>query len=199
MVRSGVLSGLFRFVPPIKKKFTFSCSKTCRPLYYIRTNKKKKKMGTRITKEIEIELEYNEVRDAVNDLSNREKATLIEDCELGEDIKSEITDDLSSFIDENCSDIDKRDAVAIIQSVLENLDSDTPTSDVLNKVISELDEDVASELNVNVSGEGEVTQTQKEFLQIVARYMDEKKMKKVVEKQKEGSELLEGFLEFLAK
>jgi hypothetical protein len=156
-------------------------------------------MGTTITKEIEIELGYNEVRDAVNDLSNSEKATLIEDCELGEDIKSEITDDLSSFIDENCSDIDKRDAVAIIQSVLENLDSDTPTSDVLNKVISELEEDVASELNVNVSEEGEVTQTQKEFLQIVARYMDEKKMKKVVEKQKEGSELLEGFLEFLAK
>jgi hypothetical protein len=156
-------------------------------------------MGTRITKEIEIELEYNEVRDAVNDLSNSDKSTLIEDCELGEDIKGEIADDLSNFIDEDCDDFDKHEAVCIIKSVLEKLDSDTPTSDVLNKVISELDEDVASELNVNVSGEGEVTQTQKEFLQIVARYMDEKEMEKVVSKYEQGAELLKGFLEFLAK
>lgn len=156
-------------------------------------------MSSTITKEIEIELEYNEVRDAVNDLSNSEKSTLIEDCELGEDIKSEIADDLSGFIDENCSDIDKRDAVAIIQSVLENLDSDTPTSDVLNKVISELDEDVASELNVDVQEEGEVTKTQKEFLKIVARYMDEEKMERVVKKHEQGAELLKGFLEFISK
>lgn len=156
-------------------------------------------MSSTITKEIEIELEYNEVRDAVNDLSNSEKATLIEDCELGEDIKSEIADNLSDFIDENCSDIDKRDAVAIIQSVLENLDSDTPTSDVLNKVISELDEDVASELNVDVQEEGEVTKTQKEFLKIVARYMDEEKMERVVKKHEQGAELLKGFLEFISK
>lgn len=152
-----------------------------------------------ITKEIEIELDYDEVRDAVSDLSDSEKSQLMEDCELNEDIKSEIADDLSSFIDENCNDIDKRNAVAIIHSVLNNLDSDTPTSDVLNLVVEDLDDDIKTELNVNVVEEGEVTETQKEFLKIVARYMDEKKMKKVVEKQKEGAELLEGFLEFLAK
>lgn len=152
-----------------------------------------------ITKEIEIDLEYDEVRDAVSDLSNSEKSQLIEDCELGEDIKSEISDDLANFIDENCSDIESDEAVSIIQAVIENLDSNSPTSDVLNRVIRDLDDDIQNELNVNVVEEGGVTETQKEFLKIVARYMDEKKMKKVVEKQKEGAELLEGFLEFLAK
>ena len=150
-----------------------------------------------ITKEIEIDLEYDEVRDAVSDLSNSEKSQLIEDCELGEDIKSEISDDLANFIDENCNSIEQDEAVSIINAVLEN--SQGATSDVLNRVISDLDDDIQNELNVNVVEEGGVTETQKEFLKIVARYMDEKKMKKVVEKQKEGAELLEGFLEFLAK
>ena len=156
-------------------------------------------MGATITKEIDIELEYNDIKDAVSDLSNSEKSLLIEDCELGEDIKSEIADDLSSFIDDNCSDFDEVEAVKVIQSVLENLNSDSPTSDVLNKVISELDDDVVAELNVNAGEGGDVTQTQKEFLNIVARYMDEKGMEKVVNRHEQGTELLKGFLEFLAK
>jgi hypothetical protein len=156
-------------------------------------------MGATITKEIDIELEYNDIKDAVSDLSNSEKSLLIEDCELGEDIKSEIADDLSSFIDDNCSDFDEVEAVKVIQSVLENLNSDSPTSDVLNKVISELDDDVVAELNVDAGEGGDVTQTQKEFLNIVARYMDEEGMEKVVSKHEKGAELLKGFLEFLAK
>lgn len=156
-------------------------------------------MGSTITKEIDIELEYNDIKDAVSDLSNSDKSQLIEDCELGEDIKSEIADDLSSFIDDNCSDFDEVEAVQVIQSVLENLNSDSPTSDVLNKVISELDEDIVAELNVNAGEGGDVTQTQKEFLNIVARYMDEEGMEKVVSKHEKGAELLKGFLDFLAK
>lgn len=122
---------------------------------------------------------------------------MIEDCELAEDIKSEIIDDLANFIDENASSFEQDEAVSIINAVLEN--SQGATSDVLNRVIRDLDDDIQSEINVNVVEDGGVTETQKEFLKIVARYMDEKKMEKVVEKQKEGSELLGGFLEFLTK
>jgi len=174
------------------------------PMYYLRQKnsnlKKQDKMGTTITKEIDIELEYNDVKNAVDDLSNSEKSQLVEDCELGEDIKSEISSDVSSFIDENCDDFDRHEAVCIIQSVLEKLDSDTPTSDVLNKVIGELDEDIVAELNVNAGESGDkATQTQRDFLKIVARYMDEEEMEKVVSKHEQGAELLKGFLEFLAK
>ncbi len=156
-------------------------------------------MSTTITKEIEIELEYEEIRSAVEDLSSSEKLELVNDCELSEDIKSEIAGDLANFIDENCSNFQMEEAVSIIEAVIDN--SGSPTSDILNKVINNLDEDIKAELNVNVTeGEGEkTTETQKEFLAVVGKYLDEEKMKKVVAKHKGGSELVEFFLLFIAK
>lgn len=155
-------------------------------------------MSATITKEIEIELGYQEVVSAVDELSSREKLQLLEDCELAEDIKSDIADDLMNFIDDNCSNLEKDEAVGIIQSVLDNTLG--ATSDVLNRVIEGLDDDIKAELNVDVSEKSEgVTETEKEFLQIVSKYLDEDKMKKVIAKHKSGSELVEFFLLFIAK
>lgn len=156
-------------------------------------------MSTTITKEIEIELDYQEVVNAVEGLSTSDQSQLIEDCELAENIKSDIADDLINFIDENCSNFEHDEAVGIIQSVLDNTIG--ATSDVLNRVIDELDDDIKAELNVNASESegGEITETEKEFLQIVSKYLDEDKMKKVIAKHRGGSELVEFFLLFIAK
>lgn len=156
-------------------------------------------MSATITKEIEIELDYQDLVNAVGELSSREQSQLVEDCELEENIKSDIADDLINFIDENCSNFEHDEAVGIIEAVIDN--SGCPTSDILNRVISNLDEDIKAELNVNASESegGEITETQKEFLQIVSKYLDEDKMKKVIAKHKGGSELVEFFLLFIAK
>ena len=150
-------------------------------------------MSTTITKEIEIELEYDDIQSAVGDLDTYEKSRLIEDCELGEDIKSEISDDLPNFIDENCSDIPKKEAVNIIQSVLAN--SNAPTSDIFNSLFEDLDEDVLSELNVNVAeSEKPETDVQKEFLKIVTKIIGEAEIERIVLKHKENQELLQNLL-----
>ena len=155
-------------------------------------------MSATITKEIDIELDYDDITNAVNDLSSGEKMQLLEDCELSEDLKSDIASDLANFIDENCSSLEQEEAVSIINAVLEN--SQGPTSDVLNRLISELDDDIQSELNVNVvENNTETSETQKEFLKIVSNYLDEDKMKKVIAKNKNGSELVEFFLLFISK
>jgi hypothetical protein len=156
-------------------------------------------MSTTITKEIEIELDYQEVVNAVEGLSTSDQSQLIEDCELAENIKSDIADDLINFIDENCSNFEHDEAVGIIEAVIDN--SGCPTSDILNRVISNLDEDIKAELNVNASESegGEITETEKEFLRIVSKYLDEDKMKKVIAKHRGGSELVEFFLLFIAK
>lgn len=155
-------------------------------------------MSATITKEIEIELDYQDLVNAVGELSSREQTQLVEDCELEENIKSDIADDLMNFIDDNCSNFEHDEAVGIIKSVLDNTIG--ATSDVLNRVIDELDDDIKAELNVNVSEKSEgVTETEKEFLQIVSKYLDEDKMKKVIAKHKSGSELVEFFLLFIAK
>jgi hypothetical protein len=156
-------------------------------------------MSVTISKEIDIELDYEEVKEAVEGLGNYDKKQLVSDCDLGEDIKSEIADDLANFIDENCSGLELDEAADIIRAVVEN--SRRPTSDIINLFISGLDEDVKDELNVDASanGNGEITQTQMEFLKIVGGYMDESKMKAVVEKHKGGSEMLEFFLTFIGR
>ena len=150
-------------------------------------------MSTTITKEIEIELEYDEIQAAVGELDTYEKSRLIQDCELEEDIKSEISDDLPNFIEENCSDISKNEAVNIIQSVLAN--SNAPTSDIFNSIFLDLDEDVLSELNVNVAeSEKPETDVQKEFLKIVTKIIGEAEIERIVLKHRENQELLQNLL-----
>lgn len=150
-----------------------------------------------ITKEVEIEIEYDEIREAVSDLSSSELNQLIEDCELAENIKSDISDDLVNFIDENCNNLEQDEAANIINAVFENTLGST--SDLLNRVIGDLDEDIVAELNLKTGVTEGVSETQKEFLEIVSKYLDEDKMKKVITKHRGGSELVEFFLLFIAK
>ena len=150
-----------------------------------------------ITKEVEIEIEYDEIREAVSDLYSSELNQLIEDCELAENIKSDISDDLVNFIDENCNNLEQDEAANIINAVFENTLGST--SDLLNRVIGDLDEDIVAELNLKTGVTEGVSETQKEFLEIVSKYLDEDKMRKVITKHRGGSELVEFFLLFIAK
>lgn len=149
-------------------------------------------MGTTITKEIEIEIEYDDIVSAVGEMGSSERESLISDCDLAEDIKNEISDDVANFIDENCSDLSLDDTTSIIESALENSEADKVK--VLKKVIANLDDDEQEELNAGGYGKptaSETTDVQGEFLKIVGDIIDEAEMRRIVLKYKENRELLE--------
>jgi hypothetical protein len=128
-------------------------------------------MSTTIKKEVEIEIEYSEICEAVSDLDRQEKLSLVQDCELINE-KSVI-----DYID----NLDSDDKLKIAEKC------DLMDNDVIESHISNLSEDEVKDLLENtghedlLKGGSSMSKNDEILLNIVKKRLSRKDIEKVVE------------------
>jgi uncharacterized protein YdaT len=128
-----------------------------------------------IKKEVEIELEYSEICDAVSDLDSNEKLSLIQDCELLEQRSViDYIDNLDS--DEKQEIIDRCDLLD--DDFIENHISDLSESEV-----KDLLENAGHEELLKGNGSSELSNVDSALLEILKKHLSKKDIMKVVEKK----------------
>lgn len=137
-------------------------------------------MGAVISKEVDIELEYREICEAVSDLSSREQIELVNDCELLNQ-KSVIV-----FID-NCDDDEKHEIVEscglITDSMVERYIGNLSGVEFVDLVANTGHEDLLQSQNP-------ISEQDQTLLEICKKYMTEEQIKQVVEKYIETDNLV---------
>lgn len=134
-------------------------------------------MSTTITKEVEIELEYSEICEAVSDLDSQEKLSLIQDCELMDE---------KSVID-YLENLDSEDKLKIAEKC------DLMDDDVIESHISNLSEYEVKDLLVNtghedlLKGGSSLSENDEILLNIVKKRLSRKDIEKVVEENNIGT------------
>lgn len=134
-------------------------------------------MSTTITKEVEIELEYSEICEAVSDLDSQEKLSLIQDCELMDE---------KSVID-YLENLDSEDKLKIAEKC------DLMDDDVIESHISNLSEDEVKDLLENtgheylLKGGSSLSENDEILLNIVKKRLSRKDIEKVVEENNIGT------------
>lgn len=144
-------------------------------------------MAITICKEVDIELEYREICDAVSDLDSREQIQLVGDCEL-------INND--SVIDylENCSEDDINE---IVQA------SNLVTDELMEKYISNLSTDQVRDLIADsehrdlLKGDNPISEQDQKFLVICKKYMTEEQIEQVVTKYEETDDFVKGMFSWV--
>jgi len=129
-------------------------------------------MSTTIKKEVEVELEYSEICEAVSDLDRQEKRSLIQDCEL-------LTDqNVIDYID----NLDSEEKLKIAEKC------DLIDNDVIESHISNLSEDEVKDLLDNaghedlLKGGSSMSENDEILLNIVKKRLSRKDIERVVEK-----------------
>lgn len=128
-----------------------------------------------ITKEVEIEIEYDEICEAVSDLDSSEKVQLVQDCELL---------DQSSVID-YIDNLDSDDKQEIIDRC-DLLDDDFIESHISNlseSEVKDLLENTGHEELLKGNGSSELSEEDSALLEILKKHLSKKDIKKVVEKK----------------
>lgn len=134
-------------------------------------------MSTTIRKEVEIEIEYSEICEAVSDLDSQEKLSLVQDCELINE-KSVI-----DYID----NLDSDDKLRIAEKC------DLMDNDVIESHISSLSEDEVKCLLENTGHEdlylsgSSLSENDEILLNIVKKRLSRKDIEKVVEENNIGT------------
>jgi len=129
-------------------------------------------MSTTIKKEVEIEIEYSEICEAVSDLDRQEKLSLVQDCEL-------LTDqNVIDYID----NLDSEEKLKIAEKC------DLIDNDVIESHISNLSEDEVKDLLDNaghedlLKGGSSMSENDEILLNIVKKRLSRKDIERVVEK-----------------
>ena len=134
-------------------------------------------MSTTIRKELEIEIEYSEICEAVSDLDSQEKLSLIQDCELMDE---------KSVID-YLENLDSDDKLRIVEKC------DLMDDDVIESHISNLSEDEVKDLLENtghedlLKGGSSMSENDEILLNIVKKRLSRKDIEKVVEENNIGT------------
>jgi hypothetical protein len=127
-------------------------------------------MSTTIKKEVEIEIEYSEICEAVSDLDRQEKLSLVQDCELINE-KSVI-----DYID----NLDSEEKLKIAEKC------DLIDNDVIESHISNLSEDEVKDLLENtghedlLKGGSSMSENDEILLNIVKKRLSRKDIERVV-------------------
>jgi hypothetical protein len=127
-------------------------------------------MSTTIKKEVEIEIEYSEICEAVSDLDRQEKLSLVQDCELINE-KSVI-----DYID----NLDSEEKLKIAEKC------DLMDNDVIESHISNLSEDEVKDLLENaghedlLKGGSSMSENDEILLNIVKKRLSRKDIERVV-------------------
>lgn len=130
-------------------------------------------MGATISKEVYIELEYREIREAVSDLNSREQLELVNDCEL---LNQE------SVIDyiENCSEGD-------IQEIVQrcNLVSDDLIENYISEMSTDQVKDLITDTQHRVLFENNLSEQDQKLLDVCKKYLTDEQIKTIIEKHED--------------
>jgi hypothetical protein len=137
-------------------------------------------MSTTITKEIEVEIElkYNEICEAVSDLCKQEKRSLVQDCEL-DNLDS---DEKESIVD-SCNLLDDN----FIENHISNL-SESEVKDLL--------ENAGHEEILN--GSSEVSEKDAKILEICKKHLSESQIDTLIEKHEDFAVLIKAMVSILS-
>lgn len=134
-------------------------------------------MTTTIQKtiDVEIELGYDEICEAVSDLSRQEKLTLVNDCELLNN------DAVIDYID-NCDDDDKHEiiesCILITDSMAEGYISNLSGTEFMDLVANTGHEDLLQSQNT-------ISEQDEKLLEVCKKYFTEEQIKVIIEKHEE--------------
>lgn len=139
-------------------------------------------MGATISKEVDIELEYREICEAVSDLSSREQLELVNDCEL---LNQE------SVIDyiENCSEGD-------IQEIVQrcNLVSDDLIENYISEMSTDQVKDLITDTQHRVLFENNLSEQDQKLLDVCKLYLTDEQIKILTEKHQDISFVVKALL-----
>lgn len=144
-------------------------------------------MGAVISKEVDIELEYREICEAVSDLSSREQIELVNDCEL---LNQESVID---YID-NCSEGDIQEIVQkcglVTDSMVEGYIGNLSGTEFMDLVAKTGHEDL-------LQSESPISEHEQKFLEICKKHMTEEQIKQVVTKYEEMDDFVKGMFSWV--
>lgn len=144
-------------------------------------------MSTTITKEVDIELEYSEICEAVSNLSSREQIELVNDCELFN--QASVID----YID-NCDDDDKHEIVEscglVTVSMVEGYIGNLSGTEFMDLVAKTGHEDL-------LQSESPISEHEQKFLEICKKHMTEEQIKQVVTKYEEMDDFVKGMFSWV--
>lgn len=132
-------------------------------------------MAITITKEVEIELKYEDICSAVSDLSSNRQTELVGDCEL---LNRDIVID---YID-NCDDDDKQEIVEscglITDSMVEGYIGNLSGTEFMDLVASTGHEDL-------LQSQSPISEQDEKLLEVCKKYFTEEQIKVIIDKHEE--------------
>jgi hypothetical protein len=147
-------------------------------------------MSTTITKEIEveIELEYNEICEAVSDLCKQEKRSLVQDCELlNEQMVVDYIDNLDS---------DEKESIVDSCNLLDDNFIENHISNLSESEVKDLLENAGHEEILN--GSSEVSEKDAKILEICKKHLSESQIDTLIEKHEDFAVLIKAMVSILS-
>lgn len=144
-------------------------------------------MSHYITKEIEVEIDYQDICEVVNDLSSSEKMELVDDCEL---LNNKIVID---YID----NLDIQDRQDIIDSC-SLMDDDLIENHISNLTESEVKDllcDCGHENLINSASD--ITENEIKLLKLIKTTLSEKQLKKFLDNPKQLETITKGVVNMI--
>lgn len=143
-----------------------------------------------ITKEVEIEIEYNEICEAVSDLSRDEQTQLVQDCELiNQRSVIDYIDNLDS--DDKQEIVDRCDLME--DEVVENYISNLSESEVKDLLV-----DAGHEELLKGNGSSELSDEDSKLLEICKKHLTKKQIETIIEKHEDFSVLIKAMVSILS-
>jgi len=141
-----------------------------------------------ITKEVEIEIEYNEICEAVSDLSRDEQTQLVQDCELiNQRSVIDYIDNLDS--EEKQEIVDRCDLME--DEIVENYISNLSESEVKDLLENNGHEDL-------LKGNSELNDEDSKLLEICKKHLTEKQIETIIEKHEDFAVLIKAMVSILS-
>lgn len=141
-----------------------------------------------ITKEVEIEIEYNEICEAVSDLSRDEQTQLVQDCELiNQRSVIDYIDNLDS--DDKQEIVDRCDLME--DEIVENYISNLSESEVKDLLENNGHEDL-------LKGGSELSEDDAKLLEVCKKHLTKKQIETIIEKHEDFAVLIKAMVSILS-
>jgi len=141
-----------------------------------------------ITKEVEIEIEYNEIFEAVSDLSRDEQTQLVQDCELiNQRSVIDYIDNLDS--DDKQEIVDRCDLID--NDAIENHISNLSDNEVKDLLADTGHEDL-------LKGGSELSEDDAKLLEICKKHLRQKQIETIIEKHEDFAVLIKAMVSILS-
>lgn len=141
-----------------------------------------------ITKEVEIEIEYNEICEAVSDLSRDEQTQLVQDCELiNQRSVIDYIDNLDS--DDKQEIVDRCDLME--DEIVENYISNLSESEVKDLLENNGHEDL-------LKGVSDLSEDDAKLLEICKKHLTKKQIETIIEKHEDFAVLIKAMVSILS-